>query len=478
MHFLSLIVSFVALHAASTFSNTATAEPVHIPLMRRSSQTVSRDLNYYLRIAENVRLKYGFVQHPDPDKGEEMQGGDDRGSRRRRSRRAVGDMALINQGQDASYYGSVSIGTPQAQRFNVILDTGSSDLFVASSNCSTCTRGTPFFEASRSTSFTPSGEPAQITYGSGQVSGEIVSDTVSMGPFTVRSQTFLNAQEVSSNLIAGRVGGLMGLAFSSISSTKSTPFWQNLASSGALDTPVMAFWVDRSEAAPNIDVPGGVFTLGGTNTSLYTGSIEFIDIPGNAPTYWLLPLSAVNVQGKSVRVATGSAALSAIDTGTTLVGGPSNDVRAIYEAIPGSQTVPGQGGFYSFPCSSTVSVSLAFGGKSWPINPSDMNLGRVAQGSSQCVGAIFDLTRGSNIPEGAGNPMWVVGDTFLKNVYSVYRASPPSVGFAQLSSLAGGSGSPGSPITGTSGNDASRSTPSYLVWTFSMACMVFVQGLL
>jgi hypothetical protein len=27
-----------------------------------------------------------------------------------------------------------------------------------------------------------------------------------------------------------------------------------------------------------------------------------------------------------------------------------------------------------------------------------------------------------------------------KNVYSVYRANPPSVGFAQLSSLAGGSG--------------------------------------
>ena len=27
-----------------------------------------------------------------------------------------------------------------------------------------------------------------------------------------------------------------------------------------------------------------------------------------------------------------------------------------------------------------------------------------------------------------------------KNVYSVYRATPPSIGFAQLSSLAGGSG--------------------------------------
>lgn len=29
--------------------------------------------------------------------------------------------------------------------------------------------------------------------------------------------------------------------------------------------------------------------------------------------------------------------------------------------------------------------------------------------------------------------MWLLGDTFLKNVYSVYRYNPPSVGFAPVS---------------------------------------------
>ena len=166
----------------------------------------------------------------------------------------------------------------------------------------------------------------------------------------------------------------------------------------------------------------------------------------------------MTVQGSSVSVATGSSALSAIDTGTTLIGGPSADVAAIYAAIPGSQAVQGQGGFYAFrtslfsnfncshiyschaACTTNVSITLAFGGKAWPIKPSDMNLGRVSSGSSYCAGGIFDLTAGSNIPVGSGNPSWVVGDTFLKNVYSVYRSSPPSVGFAALSSAAGGSG--------------------------------------
>ena len=46
--------------------------------------------------------------------------------------------------------------------------------------------------------------------------------------------------------------------------------------------------------------------------------------------------------------------------------------------------------------------------------------------SGQCVGSIFVFTGPST------GPGWIIGDTFLKNVYSVFRANPPSVGFAAL----------------------------------------------
>jgi len=81
---------------------------------------------------------------------------------------------------------------------------------------------------------------------------------------------------------------------------------------------------------------------------------------------------------------------------------------------------------------------MAFGGKSWPINSRDMNLGPVSSGSSICVGGIFDLNSGSDVGEGGGNPTWVVGATFLKNVYSVFRSQPAAIGFAELSEVAGG----------------------------------------
>ncbi len=60
---------------------------------------------------------------------------------------------------------------------------------------------------------------------------------------------------------------------------------------------------------------------------------------------------------------------------------------------------------------------MAFGGKLWPISDADMNLGTVSPGL--CLGGIFDLSLGSNVGTGGGNPVWVVGDTFL------VRSSPP-----------------------------------------------------
>lgn len=59
--------------------------------------------------------------------------------------------------------------------------------------------------------------------------------------------------------------------------------------------------------------------------------------------------TGATVQGKSVSVPTGSAAAAAIDTGTTLIGGPSDAVSAIFKAIDGAQPLSGQlQGFWAF----------------------------------------------------------------------------------------------------------------------------------
>jgi cathepsin D len=91
-------------------------------------------------------------------------------------------------------------------------------------------------------------------------------------------------------LIDGSVSGLIGLAFQGLADTKATPFWQTLASNGKLSSPEMGFQLLRSTTRDN--EPGGTFTLGGTNSSLFTGDVEFHDLVASTPpTFWLLSLS-------------------------------------------------------------------------------------------------------------------------------------------------------------------------------------------
>jgi len=285
-----------------------------------------------------------------------------------------------------------------------------------------------------------------------------------MAGFTVNQQIFLAVDQTSDGLLDAPVSGIMGLGFQTIASTNAVPWWQALLNANDFSSPMFAFWITRFGDVPNASAeePGGVLTLGGTNSSLFQGSIDYVDMPSGAtPSFWLLSLTQLNVVGKSVAIGTGEDALTAIDTGTTLIGGPTADVQLFWQTVPGSQALTGENvGYYSYPCDTQLDVSLSFGGQTWPINNEDMNIGNSNTG--QCVGAIFDLSLGSQASGGDGNPNWVVGDTFLKNVYSVYRATPPSIGFAQLSDSIGGSGTPtGNPGSGSSSDGSSGNAPPF-----------------
>ena len=86
----------------------------------------------------------------------------------------------------------------------------------------------------------------------------------------------------------------MGLGFQTIASSGATPFWQSLAETdGALDSPLFAFQITRFTNDTNAAEleAGGTFTLGAVNSSLYTGDIDYQDIPDGAPGYWIQELT-------------------------------------------------------------------------------------------------------------------------------------------------------------------------------------------
>lgn len=215
----------------------------------------------------------------------------------------------------------------------------------------------------------------------------------------------------------------MGFGFESIASTNAAPFWQ----SANIDT--FSFGMTRyvnvstsSRSSSSNVQPGGVLTLGGTNASLYQGSINYVSL--TAQTYWLVKLDGITVGGQAVSGASSNNV--AIDTGTSLIGAPTSLVEAVYAGISGASPASGQfQGYYQFPCSTDVDVAFTFGGVSYAISPDDFNIGAVNRAGTTCIGALFAVDTGSS--SSSRSPSIIAGDTFLKS------APPPRFVASSLS---------------------------------------------
>ncbi|KAI0267053.1 aspartic peptidase domain-containing protein [Gloeopeniophorella convolvens] len=318
----------------------------------------------------------------------------------------------------------MTIGTPP-QPFDVVLDTGSSDLWFATTACTSCPPGTELLDPSSSSSLASNvGGSGSVTlrYGSGTASGPLASDTVALGPFSVANQVFVAVDAVGDGLNTTGQAGILGLAFQGLAVSSAVPFWQALLNGNQFAAPEFAFFLARSQSTGN--APGGALTLGGRNATLFQGDVDFqaFSFQNQGGSFWTQTVAGVTVNGKSVSVPGGAQALAAIDTGTTLIGAPTAAVNAIWGAVPGAQSMGAQTpGFFAFPCNAKPAIALSFGGPAWPISIQDLNLGPV--GGGLCLGGLFDLSQGTNVQVGAGNPAWIVGDTFL-----VRAPFPPPAG--------------------------------------------------
>lgn len=81
---------------------------------------------------------------------------------------------------------------------------------------------------------------------------------------------------------------------------------------------------------------------------------------------------------------------------------------------------------YSFPCATPPKIAFNWGGSDWFISAANINLGLTARGSKRCVGALL----GEDL--GLGPSIFLLGDSFMKNAYTVFDFGQNAVGFAAL----------------------------------------------
>merc|ERR1719326_360366 len=101
---------------------------------------------------------------------------------------------VINDYQDAQYYGTIQMGTP-AQDLRVIYDSGSSNLWVSNIKPGFFSKH-QYYDHSKSSTYVQNGTTFNIQYGSGPVSGVYSQETVSIGGVDVAEYTFAEVDNV------------------------------------------------------------------------------------------------------------------------------------------------------------------------------------------------------------------------------------------------------------------------------------------
>ncbi|KAF5898147.1 pepsin A-like, partial [Clarias magur] len=230
---------------------------------------------------------------------------------------AVGYESMTNDA-DLSYYGVISIGTPP-QSFQVIFDTGSSNLWIPSIYCSsTACNNHARFNPQKSSTFQSTNQPLSIYYGTGSMTGFLGYDTVSVGSIQVPHQIFGLSQTEAPFMAHMKADGILGLAYPQLAASNAQPVFDNMVQQGLVADYFSVYLSSNSQT-------GSELILGGYNPNHYTGSLVWI--PLSSETYWQITMDSVTINGQVVACSGGCQAI--VDTGTSLIAGPSSDISNI-----------------------------------------------------------------------------------------------------------------------------------------------------
>lgn len=323
------------------------------------------------------------------------------------------DLPLTNY-LNAQYFTEISLGTPP-QSFKVILDTGSSNLWIPSTECSSlaCYLHQKYDHDASST-YKKNGSSFEIRYGSGSLEGYVSQDTLLFGDLKIPNQDFAEATNEPGLAFAfGKFDGILGLAYDTISVNKIVPPIYNAINKGLLDAPQFAFYLGDSSKSDD----GGLCSLGGYDESKFEGDITWLPVRRKA--YWEVSFDGLGL-GDEYATLKGHGA--AIDTGTSLIALPSQ-LAEILNAQIGAEK--GWNGQYSVDCEkrdSLPDLTFNFNGHNFTITPYDYTL----EVSGSCISAFTPM----DFPEPVG-PLAIIGDAFLRRYYSIYDLGKDRVGLAK-----------------------------------------------
>ncbi|CEL56532.1 putative aspartic-type endopeptidase CTSD OS=Arthroderma benhamiae (strain ATCC MYA-4681 / CBS 112371) GN=CTSD PE=3 SV=1 [Rhizoctonia solani AG-1 IB] len=329
--------------------------------------------------------------------------------------------------------------TVQVKGKDVVLqvDTGSSDtwLYPTSSTRDLYTDVIPYNDI-----------PITLSYGRGQVAGYVAQMGIGFAGYTIQNQAVLlvEQQKEMSLIEANLTNGLLGLGFDTLSSISNTvvqrtqqTWGRTLLSNIFISDPTtpnhIAFRLDRHDDGNSTDV--GAFDVGtfasGFESVNNTAEIPIFSSSTQANLYWNILVDGVTLNGKAQTLqstvnggtqAPPAGKVSAVlDTGYSLPQLSPQLAHDIYSAMGGVLVDDGTNTTYAVPCMAEAQLVFSIGGHTIPIHPLDLTQVQTVTSTrgtnyTLCINAYQPFSSNA----GGGEVDYILGDAFLRNVYSVY----------------------------------------------------------
>ncbi|QNP97844.1 aspartic peptidase domain-containing protein [Yarrowia lipolytica] len=316
---------------------------------------------------------------------------------------------LVITNQFTYYSINVGLGTP-VQNFQLLLDTGSSDLWVYNvTDTADCAyqacQQTGQFDKSKSSTYHSLDEDYFIQYVLGNATGYWGTDTLSAGSVTLPNFQFACADNAEGQT------GILGVSVAGSESLhKGQKPYANfplaLQNAGYIDRRVYSLYLDQNDAT------NGTFLLGGVDYAKFNGSLTVL--PLATPNAFFVDYKSIAFDGEQVA----EAGAAVLDSGTSFTYIPD----AAYQKIAKKLNI-GDNTFFGMTtvdCNKDFELEFNFDGVTIKALKEQM---LIPSGLGDCFFGLQSNTLSQNIT--------LFGDTFLRNAYVAYDLEDSQIGLAQ-----------------------------------------------
>ncbi|EIW52253.1 acid protease [Trametes versicolor FP-101664 SS1] len=356
-------------------------------------------------------------------------------------------LQLLSESAYQSVYVAPVLVGPNHNQYLLQVDTGSSDLWLASTSCSTsaCNGvGGGKYDSSQSL---PTGQTATVNYAEGEATGPVVWDAVQFGGYSIDHQALIAASTVNAEPLSSSFVGVLGLALplNSVIAQKIPPTTSDAPDGAAITSNI--FGITPTGTAPSarflsvaLERPGSdrvssTLGIGRHPAGLVPdpSKVQYSSVVAESAgsLWWQANVRQITVyvngQAKVVSLpqsgtGTRGQPSAILDTGVPLIVASPALAYGIYGAMGYS---PAADGTVYIPCNQPLNMSITLDDRSEiPIHPLDLTFYPSDDPSAEnCIGAIQTPAQiGATFTQAD----MVLGVPFLRNTYTVLGYDTPN----------------------------------------------------